>query len=284
MKVAFVVCLALLAFAAAAKSEGDNALRNDPYMDRVVREALDLGETSLIETALTPSSSGIFMPLEDAKDLKNSLLSLSENILGSPASSSATPVNADLPVAAPLTLEKPSLLESKSFSEMLSSNEDAVAAEMAVINKKKAQLLKDRQEEAKLLSQVDEMATDVVQAESFLEEKPLADPVKSFLDLASEAEHVDSEQPAAVPAAEESEEAAAFVELESAVVPATEASLAESLAKGEEVSAEAEALEPTFTEHLESESEGEQDAAARSFLMTNEELSAQLDDLAKTKQ
>lgn len=257
-------------------------------MDRVVREALDLGEASLIETALTPSSSGIFMPLEDAKDLKNSLLSVSEQILGSPSTPSAspvTPVSVDLPVAAPLATDKASLLETKSFTELLEANEDALAAEMRIINQKKQQLLKDRQEEMKLLAKVDDMANDVVNTESVLEDKKTVDPVQSFLDLASEAEKVDTEAPAAEAEAEteaETEESS-FVELESAVVPNADATLAAALSRGEEISAEAEILEPTFTEQMESESE-QFDIPSLSFMMTNEELNAQLDDLAKSKQ
>ncbi len=49
-------------------------MHNDPELDRIVREAIDLGESSVIERALSPATSGIYMPLEDASELKASLL------------------------------------------------------------------------------------------------------------------------------------------------------------------------------------------------------------------
>lgn len=205
MKGIVIVLLAAAALACASGSE-ETFIRNDPYLDRVVREAIDLGESSAIEGALSPASAGIFMPLEDASELRASLVSVEQDMAEVEAHNSAEVPNVVLPVAAALDTEAPSLIEKHSLMAELATEEDKLAAEKALIKKQQSNLAKDKKEEAKFLKALNSVKADVDHFADVLEDKTPKDDITAFLDLDLDAVAAEGEAEGEATEAEESAE------------------------------------------------------------------------------
>jgi len=272
--------------------------RRDPYLDRVVREAIELGERSKIDRDLPDVAKGLFMPLEDAKDLQASLLSISSDILGTPhtqASEAEAPAKT-APAVATLTVQAPSFIEKSEFSSMLEGDEKKIR-EQTFVQEELSKLAKEKVESAKIMEEVDSIASDVnkFDIDLTLDGKGSAgeaDPVQAFLALDQEAVNTDSaaiegsaeataEDATAEATEDATEEEVAFAEI-SESVRAVDHTLASALEKVETPAPKSEILEPTFSEEAEG-AVNPPDVPWMSFLLTKEELRSQLDALGIAK-
>lgn len=162
----------------------------------MVKDAAEIG-AAVASTG--DASLGLDMDLEDVTSMRQSLIDLGEDIVGTPNHSekidlaSLTNDNAVLPKAVPLPDVKPSLLESNSFAEMLSKAEKE---ELEIVKQQEKELLADKHESSTLLQEFETMDKTVDAFDKSLAHEKIdassVPPIESFADLAAEAEREDA--------------------------------------------------------------------------------------------
>lgn len=292
--------LATVAFASGATFDEPVVLQDDPFLNRVVQDAIDLGESSLIEMSLAhPTKTRL--SLEHPHELESSLLSISSEILGTPI----TPIPNNAATAAAPQAPQASASESAQLRALLQSSE------AKLIEDKKAEILAEKQKDQAILASFNSLSNTInkfdadlnaeendslgallesqteTETETETESKPsmtaeqqLQAEIESEMD--AEKQSAESKADAEIEAEFDLSDEAMFMQLETLISSSDLASLKDALTAVENPSAEQEILEPTLLEEAEmAELTQSQEYPTQSFILTQEELTAQLDALAK---
>jgi len=317
----FALFIVAVAAASAAMLGEELAIRDDPYLQRVVEEAIEMGENSILNLAMRNSASSEHK-LDSPREIESSLLAISSDILGTPAPRAAAASR-----GAPLGVSFVSVDERAEFEKLLGKSE-----EERLIEAGKAAIAAGKVEDNALLNQFEDLSATVDRFQNELQQEESM----SFADAtvtAEEAAQVEAEEAAKnaedadhqadfeadveaeldadaefdlqaetderiaaaepVPSADAEAEAegalleeeydlSSFLELSSALGVQLGAEESEELrgllASLAAPALEEEAVEPTLTEEAEAAAEGHALPTA-SFLLTEEELTAQLEAL-----